>query len=177
VGHRRPLGPHPPLARTRRRHRRMSPSPWRRLRSTNAWRQLAKQTITEEPLCWLRLPGCTVRSTTADHIYPVTVRPELALVRANTRGACRSCNYRRGNTPANQLDHLRRQTPNQLDEDRGARRRKPAPALGFFGQPAPAATPVEPQHNSIPSEGMTHTPWGMRATRPTLRLLYSHRCR
>jgi hypothetical protein len=121
----------------------MSPSPWRKLRSTNAWRQLAKRTIAEEPLCWLRLAGCTVHSTTADHIIPVTTRPDLALIRTNTRGACRNCNYKRGNTPASQLAELRQQTQTQLDEGSATRRHmasrhKPAPALAFFATQTPA---------------------------------------
>jgi hypothetical protein len=118
----------------------MSDSPWRRLRSTHAWRTLARRTIREEPYCWLKLPGCTRISTTADHVIPISIRPDLALVRANTRGACKSCNYRRGDTSANQLDELRRQTPKQLDEHRArrhiaARHRstaKTAPAVMFF---------------------------------------------
>jgi hypothetical protein len=112
----------------------------RRIRSTQAWRQLSKRVIREEGLCWLRLPGCTRIATTTDHIIPATVRPDLILVRANCHAACRSCNYRRGDTPANQLDELRHRTPTQLDERRArrhiaSRRRttaKRAPAEAFF---------------------------------------------
>ena len=65
-------------------------------RSTYAWQQLRLQVIREEPLCTLRLPGCTTYSTTADHIVAVALRPDLALERSNCRGACAHCNYARG---------------------------------------------------------------------------------
>lgn len=71
-----------------------------RIRSTRAWQRLAKQVITEEPVCWLRLTGCTIRSTTGDHVIPAGARPDLALVRSNVRGACRPCNNKRGHLPA-----------------------------------------------------------------------------
>lgn len=75
-------------------------------RSTWAWRRLRDQVVREEPLCWLRLPDiCTTLSTTGDHLVPVTVSPELALVRSNVRGACKACNDARGNTPVSAL-HL-----------------------------------------------------------------------
>lgn len=64
--------------------------------STRAWRRLRTQVIKEEPTCRIQLPGCTHISTTADHIIPVSIRPELELVRANCRGACAHCNYKRG---------------------------------------------------------------------------------
>lgn len=72
-------------------------------RSTRAWSQLAKQVAREEPVCWLQLEGCTRASTTGDHVIAVTERPDLALVRSNVRGACRSCNYKRGNLPVSAL--------------------------------------------------------------------------
>ncbi len=40
--------------------------------STRAWRRLRAEVIKAEPSCWLRLPGCTHISTTADHIIPVS---------------------------------------------------------------------------------------------------------
>lgn len=70
-----------------------------RIRSTAAWQRLAKQVCAEEPLCWLRLSCCTVRSTTGDHVIPMSVRPDLALVRSNVRGACSPCNNKRGHLP------------------------------------------------------------------------------
>lgn len=72
-------------------------------RSTQAWRRLAKQVADEEPVCWLGFEGCTIRSTTGDHVIPVTVRPDLALVRSNVHGACSACNYKRGNLPIESL--------------------------------------------------------------------------
>lgn len=65
-------------------------------RNTRAWKKLSAQVVREEPLCWLRLPGCTRFSTTGDHIHSVYDRPDLALVRANVRGACKHCNSSRG---------------------------------------------------------------------------------
>ncbi len=73
-------------------------------RSTQAWRRLAKQAAREEPVCWLQFPEiCTRVSTTGDHLIPVTVRPDLALVRSNVRGACSACNYARRNMPIEAL--------------------------------------------------------------------------
>jgi 5-methylcytosine-specific restriction endonuclease McrA len=88
---------------SRRNHR----TPARELRRTHAWKLLAKQVVREEPVCWLRLPGCTMVSTSADHVISIVSQPSLALVRSNCRGACRSCNYRRRDTPVNQLGQLR----------------------------------------------------------------------
>lgn len=87
-------------------------------RSTQAWRRLAKQAAREEPVCWLQFPGvCTGASTTGDHVIPVTVRPDLALVRSNVHGACGPCNTARRNTPVEAL---------RFDRD-------DPPALGVFG--------------------------------------------
>jgi 5-methylcytosine-specific restriction endonuclease McrA len=72
-------------------------------RSTHAWRVLSKRVCRDEPICWLAFEGCTRVSTTGDHVIPVTVRPDLALVRANVHGACSSCNYKRGNLPLEAL--------------------------------------------------------------------------
>lgn len=74
-------------------------TPAQRIRSTAAWQRLAKQVIEEEPICWLNLTGCTTRSTTGDHIIPAAIRPDLALVRTNVRGACNSCNNKRKHLP------------------------------------------------------------------------------
>jgi 5-methylcytosine-specific restriction endonuclease McrA len=85
-----------------------------RIYGTQAWRELAKRVIREEPVCRLRLPGvCTVRSTTADHIIGVYERPDLALVRSNVQGACRPCNTNRAGTPAHRLNELRRRLSGQ----------------------------------------------------------------
>ena len=69
-------------------------------RGTRAWRSLAAQVKAEEPLCWLRLPGCTTLSTTADHVIPFIERPDLAMERSNLHGACKHCNSSRQDKPA-----------------------------------------------------------------------------
>lgn len=85
-----------------------------------AWRRLRDQVVREEPLCRLRLPGCTLVSTTGDHIIPVSFRPDLRFVRSNVRGSCRTCNGNRSNQP---LEAVRA---------RMTRSHPPAKALGFF---------------------------------------------
>lgn len=72
-------------------------------RSTQAWRRLSKRVCREEPVCWLNLQGCTRLSDTGDHVIPIVDRPDLALVRTNVRGACSSCNFKRGNLPVESL--------------------------------------------------------------------------
>jgi 5-methylcytosine-specific restriction endonuclease McrA len=72
-------------------------------RRTRAWRVLRDQVVREEPLCWLRLPGCTTFSVTADHVLTVKDRPDLAMVRANLRGACSECNGKRNDKTIDQL--------------------------------------------------------------------------
>jgi len=104
-------------------------------RSQKPWRKLAAQVRAEEPMCWLRLPGCTIRSTTADHIIPAAIRPELALVRSNIRGACHSCNSKRTDKhPAS--PELRRQPKQRVSTATAlahiAQQRKPANAIQFF---------------------------------------------
>lgn len=55
-------------------------------------------------MCWLQFPSiCTRVSTTADHIIPKSVRPDLAMVRTNLRGACLACNKARNTTPIEAL--------------------------------------------------------------------------
>jgi 5-methylcytosine-specific restriction endonuclease McrA len=73
-------------------------------RHTRAWRTLVAQVVAEEPYCWLQLEGCAGASTTGDHVIPVTVQPELAMERANVRGACWPCNDKRGNLPIEELN-------------------------------------------------------------------------
>lgn len=69
-------------------------------RHTRAWRKLRDLVVEEEPTCRLRFPRiCTLISTTADHIIPVTERPDLVLERTNLRGACGPCNDARRNVP------------------------------------------------------------------------------
>lgn len=73
------------------------------VRDSYAWRKLRDQVVDDEPACWLRLPGCTGASQTADHVIPYADRPDLALERSNHRGACHSCNQLRRNMPAEAL--------------------------------------------------------------------------
>lgn len=69
----------------------------KRILSTRAWRTLRAQVIREEPLCRIQIPEvCTKVSTQADHIIPVALRPDLAMVRANLQGACGPCNRYKG---------------------------------------------------------------------------------
>lgn len=131
----------------------------RRIRSTAAWQRLAKQAIAEEPACWLRLPGCTGRSNTGDHVIPVCVRPDLALVRSNVRGACKSCNDLRRDTPVNQLHLLRCRTRDiayrrsQARRSKHSKHNKPAKALALFHPNKGQATyPAGAPH--IPAGGM-----------------------
>lgn len=84
----------------------MTRPPWDP-RNTAAWQKLRAQVIHEEPTCWLQLPGCTIRSTTADHLINVKDNPALALDRRNCRGACRPCNTARLNTRLEDIPNLR----------------------------------------------------------------------
>lgn len=68
----------------------------RDIRGTRAYRKLRDQVVTEEPICWLQLTGCTGHSTTADHVIPFAERPDLGMIRSNLRGACEPCNRKRG---------------------------------------------------------------------------------
>ena len=49
-----------------------------------AWSKLSKRVRIEEPFCY----ACGAPSTSADHIVPVSERPDLRLVRSNVRGSC-----------------------------------------------------------------------------------------
>lgn len=89
------------------------------------WQKLRLQVIKEEPLCRLRLSCCTRWSTTADHIIPVSHRPDLKYMRGNLRGSCQPCNLRRKNRPLSEV----------RAEDRLLRKPAVSPpaALEFFG--------------------------------------------
>lgn len=72
----------------------------RDIRGTRPYRKVRDQVIAEEPVCWLQLPGCTKRSTTADH-HPIPFAQLAAhkmtgLERWNLRGACLNCNRKKG---------------------------------------------------------------------------------
>lgn len=100
------------------------------LLTSGRWKQLRARVIREEPICRLRLHGCTLRSDTADHILTVKDRPDLRYCRANLRGSCQHCNRTRGSRPLSEvraeqaLVHGRFQN---LDLPK-----KPAAALEFF---------------------------------------------
>ena len=67
------------------------------------WQKLRLRVIKEEPVCRLRLSCCTRWSTTADHIIPVSHRPDLKYMRQNLRGSCQPCNMRRKNRPLSEV--------------------------------------------------------------------------
>lgn len=84
--------------------RRGRPRPYRRGQLTSyRWQKLRLQVIQEEPVCRLRLSCCTVWSTTADHIIPVSHRPDLKYMRGNLRGSCQPCNMRRKDRPLSEV--------------------------------------------------------------------------
>lgn len=87
-----------------------------------SWRVLRDRVVREEPYCWLKLDGCTRLSTTADHVIPRVVRPDLTMDRANLRGACSSCNTTRG---AKTVQHARATQQRKRDKEH-------PPALAFF---------------------------------------------
>lgn len=93
--------------------------------TSGRWKKLRLQVIREEPICRLRLAGCTVWSDTADHIIPMRDRPDLRYCRSNLRGSCQSCNMARGYRPLSVVREEQKITaPKQP--------RKPAAALEFF---------------------------------------------
>lgn len=54
------------------------------------WKALRAQVLAEEPVC----RRChRAASTEAGHVLAVSERPDLALVRSNLIGLCRSCNH------------------------------------------------------------------------------------
>jgi len=89
--------------------------------NTRKWRALRDRVVHEEPVCKLRYPGCTIVSTTADHIIPRAVRPDLTYERRNLRGSCGPCNGRRGDGSPRRLAAIRKSAT------------QPARALKFFG--------------------------------------------
>jgi len=68
-----------------------------------AWRTLRARVLAEESACAIcgreldmSLPRAHPRAPQVDHIIPVSVAPELVMVRSNCRAVCRACNLRRG---------------------------------------------------------------------------------
>lgn len=63
------------------------------LYGTAAWRSLSADVRASSDRChWC---GTPTRSLVADHVIPLTVRPDLGLERSNLVPACPSCNVRR----------------------------------------------------------------------------------
>jgi 5-methylcytosine-specific restriction endonuclease McrA len=58
------------------------------------WRKLRAQVLSEEPTCYI--VGCGWPSTQVDHVLPLKLRPDLALVRSNLRGICATHNASKG---------------------------------------------------------------------------------
>jgi 5-methylcytosine-specific restriction endonuclease McrA len=95
-----PTCPHPAVLRGRchlhapaaqqRRH------PYDHIYADRRWPWLSRQVRAEEPLCRLKLPGCTVVTEVADHVRPHRGDERLAFDRDNLQGACRACNSRKG---------------------------------------------------------------------------------
>lgn len=85
------------------------------LRRTHRYKVLARAVVREEPLCWLRLPGCTRWSTTADHVIAYKARPDLCFERGNLRGACRHCNSSKQAKALRELKRTAQARPAALD--------------------------------------------------------------
>ncbi len=65
--------------------------------STARWQKLRRYILERDGwICQVQKPGCTMRATTCDHIYPASTHPELFWAEQNLRAACRKCNYSSG---------------------------------------------------------------------------------
>ena len=95
------------------------------LLTSTRWKKLRLRVIAEEPICRLQLSVCRGRSDTADHIIPVSHRPDLRYLRSNLRGACQPCNNLRRNRP---LSEVRAEDAARV----AAATRKQPSALEFF---------------------------------------------
>lgn len=109
---------------------RRAPAPQKRAGGTRQEAELAKGAIEREPICWLRLPGCTIRSDSGDHYHPYKTHPHLRMEPRNWRGACRHCNHARGATPVHELPKLREKMVRSGKYGRVGRPQ----ALGFFDE-------------------------------------------
>lgn len=67
----------------------------RRKLGGRAWARMVAHIVARDPQCTLRYPGvCTGASETADHIVPYSQGGSN--LPDNLRGACRNCNWHRG---------------------------------------------------------------------------------
>lgn len=70
------------------------------------YRRNRKVVLARDPWCRLRLPGCTVRTTTVDHVISVAQGGSNEL--ENLIGACSSCNERKGSSLGGQVTKAKR---------------------------------------------------------------------
>ena len=70
-----------------------------------AYRRNREVTLMREPTCHWRLPGCALKSTQADHLFPVSEGGSNSL--KNLVGSCRHCNEARGRDLGNQMKRRR----------------------------------------------------------------------
>jgi len=62
----------------------------------STWRALSKQVRNEEPLCRHCLrEGRVEAATCVDHIVPISIAPDLRLVRSNLQALCHACHTRK----------------------------------------------------------------------------------
>ena len=67
------------------------------IRRTWRWRCVSKQVLREEPVCRPCVAaGRTELAVEVDHIESLADRPDLAFVRTNLQGICKSCHARKG---------------------------------------------------------------------------------
>jgi 5-methylcytosine-specific restriction endonuclease McrA len=93
------VAPGPRCARCRRRHeaeRRATRPAYSAVYSSAAYRKLAAECRAAETRCRWCLVPLPYAKRKADHIEPLSLRPDLALDRANLAVACNACNVRRG---------------------------------------------------------------------------------
>ena len=72
----------------------------------SAWTAIAKRVVAEEPTCHWGFPGCTERSTEADHLTPKALGGSDDP--SNLVGSCASCNHKRGSSLGGQVTKARR---------------------------------------------------------------------
>jgi len=66
----------------------------RSLYRSGSWLALRNRVLAEEPQCRLRLPGCTIWSTHADHIRPMA-ESGAEFARENVQGVCVHCHRKK----------------------------------------------------------------------------------